>query len=59
MFLWSYAKHYEGDRHWRRDGYVEYLYPPYAFHLSSTPLNESLAAMADRKLVMKDGIIVS
>lgn len=45
MFLWSYAKHYEGDRHWRRDGYVEYLYPPYAFHLSSTPLNESLAAM--------------
>ncbi len=45
MFLWSYAKHYSDNRNWRRDGYVEYLYPPRAFCLSSTPLNESLAAM--------------
>ena len=45
MFLWSYGKHYADNNHWRNNNYVEYLYPPTAFYLSSTPLNESLAAM--------------
>ena len=46
MFLWSYSKYYNDGRRWTRDGeYIEYLYPPSAFHLCSTPLNEALATM--------------
>ena len=46
FLLYSYSKYYDDNYNWRsQTDYIERLYPPYEFQLSSTPLNESLAAM--------------
>jgi len=48
FYLYAYGKYYNDHYSYRRrfDGeYIERLYPPSEFHLSSTPLNEALATM--------------
>ena len=46
FLLYSYSKYYDDNYNWRsQKEYITRLYPPYEFQLSSTPLNETLAAM--------------
>jgi len=46
FLLYSYSKYYDDNYNWRsQEKYINRLYPPYEFQLSSTPLNETLAAM--------------
>ena len=46
FYLYAYGKYYNDNYSYRRNlEYIERLYPPSEFHLSSTPLNEALATM--------------
>ena len=45
FLLYSYAKYYNDNYNRHTGEYISRIYPPYEFQLSSTPLNESLAAM--------------
>ena len=45
FLLYSYAKYYDDNYNRHTGEYISRIYPPYEFQLSSTPLNETLAAM--------------